>query len=98
MEVTRRLHSSTAGTATLTAHLRWLTTDTTGKVPDATTVFLRDIDMNDLGVSFTDCCYVLDLWARDAAIRHTFNHRVANDNSGSSIFWANEFFTFLAAP
>ena len=72
-------------------------TDTTGTVPDATTVFLRNIDMNDLGVSFTDCCYMLDLWARDSTIRHTFNHRVANDNSGSSIFLANEFFTFSAA-
>ena len=73
-------------------------TDRTGTTPDATTVFLRDIDMNDLGASFTDCCYVLDLWVRDGAIRHSFNKRVANDGTGSSDWWTNEFLTFAAAP
>ncbi len=73
-------------------------TDRTGTTPDATTVLLRSIDMNDLGASFTDCCYVLDLWARDGAIRHGFNKRVATESTGSSAWWANEFLTFAAAP
>jgi hypothetical protein len=72
-------------------------TDTTGTFPDATTVYLRDVDLNDLN-NFTDCCYVLDLWVRDSAIRHSFNHRYANDISGSSTFWANDFLTFAAMP
>ncbi|MFQ5854558.1 MAG: hypothetical protein ACE5LU_02785 [Anaerolineae bacterium] len=73
-------------------------TDDTGTTPDGSTVYLRDIDMTDLGESFTDCCYVLDLWVRDAAIRHSFNGRVANNNSGSSAWWDNVFITFAAAP
>lgn len=73
-------------------------TDTTGTTPDLTTVRLRDIHMTDLGASFTDCCYVLDLWVRDAAIRHSFNGRVANDSSGSYAYQANAFVTFAAAP
>jgi hypothetical protein len=73
-------------------------TDRTGTTPDATTVLLRDIDMTDLGASFTDCCYILDLWVRDGAIRHSFNKRVATENTGSSTWWANRFLTFAAAP
>ena len=34
--------------------------------------------MKDLGNSFVDCCYVLDLWVRDAAIRHSFDRRVVS--------------------
>ena len=54
--------------------------------------------MTDLGASFVDCCYDLDLWVRDAAIRHSFNGRVANENSGSDYWWANSFLTFAASP
>ncbi|RME82237.1 MAG: hypothetical protein D6775_11445 [Caldilineae bacterium] len=73
-------------------------TDDTGTFPDGTTVFLQEIHMTDLGASFVECCYDLDLWVRDAAIRHSFNHRVANDVSGSSTWWANKFITFSASP
>lgn len=74
-------------------------TNETGTTPDSTTVFLRDINMNDLGASFTDCCYVLDLWVRDAAIRHSFpNNNYTNDNSGSSAWLDNDFLTFGASP
>ncbi len=73
-------------------------TDTTGTTPPATTVFLRDIDMNDLGDSFTDCCYLLDLWVRDAAIRHTFNNIWTNEVTGSFDFADNAFTTFAASP
>lgn len=73
-------------------------TDETGTMPDGTTVHLRNINMTDLGRSFVQCCYVLDLWVRDAAIRHSFNNRVANDNSGSLAWQANAFVTFAAGP
>ena len=73
-------------------------TDRTGTTPTGNTVFLRNIDMNDLGASFTDCCYVLDLWVRDGAIRHSFNKRVTNDVTGANGWWANRFLTFAAAP
>ena len=61
-------------------------------------MFLRDVDMNDFGASFTDCCYLLELFVRDAAIRHSFNNRVANENTGA--FWddVSLFITFSAAP
>jgi len=72
-------------------------TDRTGTTPDGNTVFLRDIDMEQLP-HFTDCCYVLDLWVRDGAIRHSFNKRTTNDVSGSNGWWANDFLTFAAAP
>ncbi|MBI5666861.1 MAG: hypothetical protein HZC41_02545 [Chloroflexi bacterium] len=72
-------------------------TDDTGTVPNATTVHVRDIDMTDLGDSFTDCCYLLEMVVRDAAIRHQFigNH-IVNDVSGS--YYAYTFITFAAAP
>ncbi len=73
-------------------------TNLTGTTPLSTLVYLRDIDMHDLGASFVDCCYDLDLWVRDAAIRHSFNHRVANDVSGSNAWWDNAFLTFAASP
>jgi hypothetical protein len=76
-----------------------LNTDTTGTVPDATTVHLRDINLTaGLGASFTDCCYLLELQIRDSAIRHSFNHKVVNNNSGSTHFWATKFITFEASP
>ncbi|NOZ51289.1 MAG: hypothetical protein GXP37_14795 [Chloroflexi bacterium] len=73
-------------------------TDDTGTTPDSTLVYLRDIEMTDLGASFVDCCYDLDLWVRDTAIRHSFNGRTANDASGSSAWWDNSFLTFAASP
>ncbi|NOZ27176.1 MAG: hypothetical protein GXP39_03865 [Chloroflexi bacterium] len=58
--------------------------------------YLRDIDMNDLGASFVECCYVLDLWISDAAIRHNFNRFYAWP--GHPWSWPNKFLTFAAAP
>jgi hypothetical protein len=72
-------------------------TDDTGTTPDNTTVHLRNINLaTALGSSFKRCCYVLDLWVSDAAIRHTFNRIVATDNSGSSEYKAHAFITFEA--
>ncbi len=73
-------------------------TNDTGTTPDNNTVHLRDISMTALGASFQDCCYVLDLYVHDAAIRHSFNGRVTNDSSGSSAYRAHTFVTFAAAP
>ncbi|MEM7029926.1 MAG: hypothetical protein AAF629_10210 [Chloroflexota bacterium] len=73
-------------------------TDDTGTNPDGTLVHLRNIDMTDFGDAFQDCCYLLEMWVRDAAIRHSFNKVVANDNSGSSAYQANAFTTFAAGP
>jgi hypothetical protein len=73
-------------------------TDKTGTTPPGSTVFLRDVDMNDFGASFTDCCYLLELFVRDAAIRHSFNNQVANETTGG--YWddVSKFITFSAAP
>lgn len=73
-------------------------TDETGTTPDLTTVYLRNIDMTDLGESFTECCYELELWVRDAAIRHSFNRRVVNDVSGAPAWLDHDFITFAATP
>ncbi|MBK8034482.1 MAG: hypothetical protein IPK17_34270 [Chloroflexi bacterium] len=46
--------------------------DDTGTTPDATTVFIRNIDMTDLGESFQQCCYLVELRVWDRATRHAF--------------------------
>ncbi len=48
-------------------------TDATGTTPDGLLVHIRDIDLTELGQSFQKCCYLLELWVYDAAIRHNFN-------------------------
>ncbi|HEX3052173.1 MAG TPA: hypothetical protein VHP83_16055 [Aggregatilineaceae bacterium] len=71
-------------------------TDDTGTMPDATTVHLRDIFMTDLGASFEDCCYVLDIYVYDRAIRHSFNGEQVNVYAG--VNYSNAFMTFSATP
>ncbi len=71
-------------------------TDDTGTIPDGSVTHIRDIDMTDLGASFVDCCYILELYVRDAAIRYTFNGLAPNDNSGA--YYSYSFITFAAAP
>lgn len=72
-------------------------TDQTGTTPNATTVHLRTIDLQAaLGTSFTRCCYMLDLWVYDAAIRHAFDRVVATDVSGD--YYAYQPITFNAGP
>ena len=77
-------------------------TDETGTTPDDTLVFLREIDLNDLGVSFTNltgpCCFVLDLWVGDSSIRHNFNSVLAWPAGYGSPFLDNKFLTFAAGP
>jgi hypothetical protein len=73
-------------------------TNATGTTPVNTTVFLRDIDMNDFGKAFTSCCYLLELYVRDAAIRHSFNNRVANETTSGYWTSVSQFITFAAVP
>jgi hypothetical protein len=71
-------------------------TDPTGTTPDATTVHLRDIAMTDLGASFNKCCYLLEIYVSDRAIRHTFDGTFVNNFTGTDYSYA--FITFSAQP
>ncbi|MBK8027716.1 MAG: hypothetical protein IPK19_41635 [Chloroflexi bacterium] len=72
-------------------------TDATGTVGSGL-VHLRDIDMQDLGESFTDCCYILELYVDDSTIRHSFNHRLAWYIGTWPGIPYPRFITFAAAP
>lgn len=71
-------------------------TDDTGTTPDGDTVFLREIDMTDFGESFTNCCYLLKLWVRDATIRHNFVNGYNVSLLDPWTVW--EIITFSAGP
>jgi hypothetical protein len=71
-------------------------TDDTGTTPDATTVRLRDISLLDLGSSATKCCYFLEMYVYDRAIRHTFDGTFVNSFTGGN--WSYAFMTFAGAP
>lgn len=71
-------------------------TDPTGTTPDATTVHLRNIAMTDLGASFNKCCYLLEMYVHDRAIRHSFNGTFVNNFTGTDYSYA--FMTFSAQP
>jgi hypothetical protein len=58
--------------------------------------FLRPIDMNDLGDSYTECCYYLSVTVTDRSIRHGFNGHSAYP--GQPWAWPYKFLTFAAAP
>jgi hypothetical protein len=70
--------------------------DDTGTMPDATAVHLRDVSLGDLGVSATKCCYFLEMFVYDRAIRHTFDGTFVNDFTGGNYSYA--FLTFSADP
>lgn len=70
-------------------------TDDTGTVPDGILAHVRDMDMTKLGTSFTDCCYLLDLWVWDRAILHSFNHVTATEIDSHA---NHAFITFSASP
>jgi hypothetical protein len=70
-------------------------TDDTGTTPDGTLVHVQDIDMTDLGDSYDDCCYILELWAHDRAILHTFNGSAVNQVNSHYDY---TFITFSASP
>ena len=57
---------------------------------------LRDIAMTDLGPSFTDCCYYLEMRMWDRSIRHGFDGTYVSDISNS--VWSDAFMTFSASP
>lgn len=83
-------HNPTDGTAAVK------NTAATGTQPAATTVHLRDIAMTDLGASFNKCCYLLEIYAHDRAIRHSFNGTFVNNFTGTDYSYA--FMTFSAQP
>ena len=72
-------------------------TDNHGTTPGGSLQFLRTINMADLGASYTECCYVLDIWASDVAIRHNFNSELAYP-AQPGWAWPSKFLTFAAAP
>ncbi len=71
-------------------------TDDTGTTPDATTVHLRDISLLALGASATKCCYLLEMYVYDRAIRHTFDGTFVNNFTGGNSSYT--YMTFSAAP
>jgi hypothetical protein len=70
-------------------------TDNTGTTPDGTLVHVQDVDMTDLGASFVDCCYLLEMWVWDRAILHSFNGSAVNQVNSHYNY---AFITFAAAP
>ena len=52
--------------------------------------------MTDLGASFNKCCYLLEMYAYDRAIRHSFNGTFVNNFTGTDYSYA--FMTFSAQP
>ena len=60
--------------------------------------FLREIDLNDLGGSFVDCCYEVDLWVNDRAIRHSFWESRYAWPTWPPWAWPHDFLTFAAEP
>lgn len=85
-----RFYDPDDGTATVK------NTDATGTMPDLATVHLRNIMMTDLGASFTECCYYLEMQMWDRSIRHSFDGTVVNHISNS--VWSEAFMTFAASP
>ncbi len=71
-------------------------TDSTGTTPDSTTVHLRDIFLSDLGESYVECCYYLEMRVFDRSIRHTFNGEQVNVFTGTN--HSLTFMTFSAQP
>ncbi|HEX3052174.1 MAG TPA: hypothetical protein VHP83_16060 [Aggregatilineaceae bacterium] len=71
-------------------------TDETGTIPDGTTVHLRDINMTALGKSFQDCCYALEIYVYDRAIRHSFTG--SQVNVYTSLNYTHAITTFAAHP
>jgi hypothetical protein len=70
-------------------------TDDTGTTPDGSLVHVQDVDMNDLGASYVDCCYLLEMWVWDRAILHNFNGSAVNQINSHYNY---AFITFAAAP
>lgn len=69
--------------------------DDTGTTPDNTMVHIQTIDMTEMGESFVDCCYLIELYVWDATIRHNFTDFASNP---TSYRYAYSFKTFAAAP
>lgn len=73
----------------LTDHL-----DITGTVPVGTQ-FVQQIDMTDLGASFVNCCYLMEMYAYETTIHHHFDGQLAYLVNSPYDY---KFTTFAAAP
>ena len=56
---------------------------------------IQTIDMTDLGASFVSCCYLLEMYAHETTIHHSFNGHIAQVVNSP---YAYSFLTFAAAP
>lgn len=56
---------------------------------------VQTIDMTDLGASFVDCCYFLEMFAHETTIHHSFNGHIAQVVNSP---YGYNFLTFAAAP
>ena len=56
---------------------------------------IQTIDMTDLGASFVDCCYLLEMFAHETTIHHSFNGHIAQVVNSPYDY---SFLTFAAAP
>jgi hypothetical protein len=68
--------------------------DNQGTTP-AGVQFIQTVNMNDLGASFVDCCYLLDMFAYETTIHHSFNGKLAQVIVAPYDY---AFLTFAAAP
>ena len=70
-------------------------TNATGTTPPGDLRYLLEINMNELGASFVDCCYLLEIRVHDAAILNAFAGLDANE---IGVHETSRFVTFAAAP
>ena len=57
--------------------------------------FVQQIDMTDLGASFVNCCYLMEMYAYETTIHHNFNGQLAYLINSPYDY---RFTTFAAAP
>jgi hypothetical protein len=69
--------------------------DHTGTTPPGSKRYILTIDMTDLGESFDDCCYLLDMYVYETTIHHSFNGVLAQVVLAPYDY---DFLTFAAAP
>lgn len=69
--------------------------DQQGTTPPGSKRYILTVDMADLGASFQDCCYLLDMYLYETTIHHSFNGQLAQVVLAPYDY---DFLTFAAAP
>jgi hypothetical protein len=69
--------------------------DNKGTMPPGSKRYILTIDMTDLGASFVDCCYLLDMYVYETTIHHSFSGQLAQVVTAPYDY---DFLTFAAAP